>query len=145
VAALVQAEPDLQTLAHPFDQDPAPALRGLVSRADVLVVGPGLGRATGRKAWVAALARDAGSLVLDADALVAFQGAVEELRGLAEGRALVLTPHPGEFRSLFPELASGRELDPWGAAAAAAERSGAVVLLKGVPTVLFELPRPRTL
>jgi hydroxyethylthiazole kinase-like uncharacterized protein yjeF len=142
VAALVQAEPDLQTLAHPFDQEPAPALRELVSRADVLVVGPGLGRATGRKAWVAALARDAGSLVLDADALVAFQGAVEALRGLAEGRALVLTPHPGEFRGLFPELASGRELDPWGAAAAAAERSGAVVLLKGVPTVVAAAGRP---
>jgi NAD(P)H-hydrate epimerase len=29
-----------------------------------------------------------------------------------------------------------RELDPWGAAAAAAERSGATVLLKGVPTVI---------
>src|SRR5688572_9911437 len=29
VAALVQAEPDLQTLAHPFDQDPSPQLREL--------------------------------------------------------------------------------------------------------------------
>ncbi len=75
-------------------------------------------------------------MVLDADALVAFQGAVEELRQLAEGRPVVLTPHPGEFRTLFPDLASQRELDPWGAAAAAAERTGAVVLLKGVPTVV---------
>ena len=34
VAALVQAEPDLQTLAHPFDQPPPAALLELVARAD---------------------------------------------------------------------------------------------------------------
>jgi NAD(P)H-hydrate epimerase len=82
------------------------------------------------------------AVVLDADALVAFQGAADELRRLAEGRALVLTPHPGEFRTLFPELAAERELDPWGAAAAAAQRSGAVILLKGVPTVVASIGRP---
>jgi NAD(P)H-hydrate epimerase len=48
----------------------------------------------------------------------------------------VLTPHPGEFRTLFPEMASARELDPWSAAAAAAAATGAVLLLKGVPTVV---------
>ncbi len=141
VAALVQAEPDLQTLAHPFDRDPSPALRELVSRADAVVIGPGLGRAPGRRDLVAVLARAARAVVLDADALVAFQGAIEELHRLAEGRPVVLTPHPGEFRTLFPELASQRELDPWGAAAAAAERTGAVVLLKGVPTVIASTGR----
>ena len=54
----------------------------------------------------------------------------------------MLTPHPGEFRGLFPDLAAQRELDPWGAAAAAAERTGAVVLLKGVPTVVAASGRP---
>jgi ADP-dependent NAD(P)H-hydrate dehydratase / NAD(P)H-hydrate epimerase len=142
VAALVLAEPDLQTLAHPFDRDPSPALQELISRADAVVIGPGLGRAPGRRELVAALSRSARAVVLDADALVAFQGATEELRRLAEGRPMVLTPHPGEFRTLFPELASQRELDPWGAADAAAERSGAVVLLKGVPTVIASTGRP---
>jgi NAD(P)H-hydrate epimerase len=142
VAALVQAEPDLQTLVHPFDQDPAPPLRELIARADAVVVGPGLGRAPGRREWIAAVVQGAKSAVLDADALVAFQGAVEALRRLAEGRMVVLTPHPGEFRALFPDLASQRELDPWGAAAAAAERAGAVVLLKGVPTVVAAPGRP---
>ena len=136
VAALVQAEPDLQTLAHPFDGEPSAAVRDLVRRAGAVVIGPGLGRGSGRRAWVTALVRDATVVVLDADALVAFQGSVEELRALSEGRAVVLTPHPGEFRALFPDLASQRELDPWGAAEAAAERAGAVVLLKGVPTVV---------
>jgi NAD(P)H-hydrate epimerase len=142
VAALVQAEPDLQTLAHGFDAAPSDALRDLVRRADVVVIGPGLGRASGRREWITALAQDAKAVVLDADALVAFQGAADQLRPIAEARPVVLTPHPGEFRSLFPDLASQRELDPWGAAAAAAERVGAVVLLKGVPTVVATTGRP---
>jgi NAD(P)H-hydrate epimerase len=142
VAALVQAEPDLQTLAQFFDVPPSSALRDLVARADAVVIGPGLGRANGRREWVAAVARDAEALLLDADALVAFQGALDELRSLAETRPVVITPHPGEFRGLFPDLASQRELDPWGAAEAAAERSRAVVSLKGVPTVVAVAGRP---
>jgi len=141
VAALMQAEPDLQTFAHPLDQEPTTALLELVARADALVAGPGLGRGTGRRALVAALARVAKAVVLDADALVAFQDAVDELAALAAGRPMVLTPHPGEFRTLFPDLAPVRELDPWAAAVAAAERSGAVLLLKGVPTVVVRAGR----
>jgi len=142
VAALVSAEPDLQTLAQSFERDPSPALQELVSHADAVVIGPGLGRAPGRRELVAALARMARAVVLDADALVAFQGGIEELSQLADGRPVVLTPHPGEFRTLFPDLASQREVDPWGAAATAAERTGAVVLLKGVPTVIAAVGRP---
>ncbi|HJR51138.1 MAG TPA: NAD(P)H-hydrate epimerase, partial [Gemmatimonadales bacterium] len=128
VAALVQAEPDLQTLAHPFDVEPSSALRDLVTRADAVVIGPGLGRASGRREWITAIVRNAKALVLDADALVAFQGGVDALRSLAEAHPVVLTPHPGEFRGLFPDLASQRELDPWAAAEAAADRARAVVL-----------------
>ena len=142
VAALVQAEPDLQTLAHPFEGEPSAALHELVQRADALVIGPGLGRAAGRREWIAATAQHAKALVLDADALIAFQGATDALRALAGGRPVVLTPHPGEFRTLFPDLAAQRELDPWGAATAAAERVEAVVLLKGVPTVVAAPNRP---
>ncbi len=136
VAALVQAEPDLQTFAHRFDRPPDHALLDLVGRADALVVGPGLGRAPGRRELVEALVRAAQSAVLDADALVAFQGEAGRLRELGGGRPIVLTPHPGEFRVLFPELGNARELDPWGAASAAAAAASAVVLLKGVPTVV---------
>ncbi|MGH7528113.1 MAG: NAD(P)H-hydrate dehydratase [Gemmatimonadales bacterium] len=136
VAALVQAEPDLQTLAHEFDREPSPALLELVGRADAVVIGPGLGRANGRRALVSSLVRAARTVVLDADALVAFQNAADELHALAADRRLVLTPHPGEFRVLFPALVSVRELDPWAAAESAAQVSGATILLKGVPTVV---------
>jgi ADP-dependent NAD(P)H-hydrate dehydratase / NAD(P)H-hydrate epimerase len=142
VAALVQAEPDLQTLAHSFDQTPGGPLLELVSNADALVIGPGLGREPGRRAFATALINVARVTVLDADALVAFAGHADELSGLARGRPLVLTPHPGEFRTLFPELASLRELDPWAAAEGAAQSSGATVLLKGVPSVIAGPGRP---
>ena len=50
VAALVQAEPDLQTLAHNFGDPPSAALLELVSTAQAVVIGPGLGRHAGRRA-----------------------------------------------------------------------------------------------
>jgi len=136
IAALTQAEPDLQTLAQPFDQAPTSSLLDLVAKADALAIGPGLGRDPGRRELVAALVQAARAAVLDADALVAFAGSVPELAQLARGRPLVLTPHPGEFRTLFPSLAATRELDPWAAASEAARSSGAAILLKGVPTVI---------
>jgi ADP-dependent NAD(P)H-hydrate dehydratase / NAD(P)H-hydrate epimerase len=136
VAALVQAEPDLQTLSQPFDQKPSQALLDLVEKADALAVGPGLGREPGRRELVTSLVKCSKAAVLDADALVAFAGQIGELAELSRDRPLVLTPHPGEFRTLFPDLASVRELDPWAAAESAARTSGATVLLKGVPTVV---------
>jgi ADP-dependent NAD(P)H-hydrate dehydratase / NAD(P)H-hydrate epimerase len=142
VAALVQAEPDLQTFAQRFDEAPSAGLLELIDRADAVVIGPGLGREPGRRELVSALVRGARAVVLDADALVAFQDSADELRALASGRALVLTPHPGEFRTVFPALAPVRELDPWAAAGSAALESGATLLLKGVPTVVASGDRP---
>jgi NAD(P)H-hydrate epimerase len=136
VATLVQAEPDVQTLAQPFDQAPSRALLELVEKADALAVGPGLGREPGRRKFVASLVEVARRAVLDADALVAFGGGTQALGQLGRERSLVLTPHPGEFRTLFPDLASMRELDPWAAAQSAAETVGATLLLKGVPSVV---------
>jgi hydroxyethylthiazole kinase-like uncharacterized protein yjeF len=91
---------------------------------------------------VARLIEAASAVVLDADGLIAFQGCTGELGRLAEGRRLVLTPHPGEFRSLFPALAGRREVDPWDAARTAADEVGCVVLLKGVPTVVARPGQP---
>ncbi len=136
IAALMQAEPDLQTLAQSFDEQPSSALLDLIARADTVVVGPGLGRGAGRRAFVTTIVGAARSAVLDADALIAFASAADEIAPLTEGRWLVLTPHPGEFRTLFPALGAARELDPWGAASLAAEETGATLLLKGVPTVV---------
>jgi ADP-dependent NAD(P)H-hydrate dehydratase / NAD(P)H-hydrate epimerase len=136
IAALIQAEPDVQTFAHSFEQPPSSQLLDLVAKADAVVIGPGLGRDAGRRSFILGLMEAARAAVLDADGLVAFAGSAAELEALAGSRPLVLTPHPGEFRTLFPSLASVRELDPWAAARSAAETSSATLLLKGVPSVI---------
>ena len=135
-AELRVAEPELLTLTQAFEAPPGSEVTELIGRADTVVVGPGLGRADGRIALVERVVGGARRAVLDADALIAFQGAEARLAALAQRTTLVLTPHPGEFRALFPDLAAARELDPWAAAAEASARSGATVLLKGVPTVI---------
>ena len=68
--------------------------------ADVLVIGPGLGRSPSAVALVHALVERSGApLVLDADALNAFAGAPSGLEG-RDGAAIVITPHPGEMARL---------------------------------------------
>lgn len=136
VAVLATAEPDLQTTASSFDQLSEPAL-ALLGRADVVVIGPGLGRAPGRAALVMAAARaTTAPLVIDADGLMAFAGRAGDLALCGGERSLILTPHAGEFRALFPTLAADLATDPWRVAAAAAAAAGATVVLKGVPTVV---------
>lgn len=142
IAAIRGAEPDLQTLVHPLRGAPSDELRALIERADVLVIGPGLGRGDGKADLVLQCVQLARRAVLDADALVALQGRIDDLAALAEGRTLVITPHAGEFRTLFPSLAAERDVDPWGAAAHAAEMSGVTLLLKGVPTAVARRGRP---
>ena len=132
------AEPDVQ--ARVWEGGVVSSELGAVlGKADALVIGPGLGRAPtirdGIKALIAAASPSA-SVVLDADGLIAFAGALPELKMLLAGRRAVLTPHLGEFRALFPAHVSVAEQDPWGAAMAAAHEVGAVMLLKGVPTVV---------
>lgn len=139
VTVVSSAEPDLQTCAQPFEAMPSGRTTALLAQADSVVIGPGLGRKASRPDFIlgvlAAVPAPA-ALVLDADGLIAFAGQAERLRDALAGRRAVLTPHAGEFRALFPEEASRVDVDPWGAAEAAALRIGATVLLKGVPTVI---------
>jgi hydroxyethylthiazole kinase-like uncharacterized protein yjeF len=83
---------------------------------------------------VLALARTGAALVLDADAITVFRDDPEELFSLLD-RDDVLTPHPGEFDRLFPGLLAGSP-ERITAARKAAQRAGAVVLLKGADTVI---------
>ncbi|HET7025250.1 MAG TPA: NAD(P)H-hydrate epimerase, partial [Gemmatimonadales bacterium] len=108
LSGLGAAEPDLQTA--PWDDGPPPQpVAELFARASALVVGPGLGRTsdTRRRVEMALAASPDVPVVLDADALIAFQGDADALRPLLVGRAAVLTPHLGEFRALFPGLSAG--------------------------------------
>ena len=105
------------------------------ARRNVWVCGPGLGPAAARTA-LPHLLRAGRRVVVDADALTAFAGAPEALRGAA-----VLTPHAGEFARVFGAPGAGDDCrsspaDRLAAARAAAVRTGAVVLLKGPDTII---------
>lgn len=101
---------------------------------DAAIIGPAAGVGEPTLLNVLALARTGAALVLDADAITVFRDDPYELFSLLD-RDDVLTPHPGEFERLFPGLlaASAERIS---AARAAAERAGAVVLLKGSDTVI---------
>ncbi|WP_084633119.1 NAD(P)H-hydrate dehydratase [Pleomorphomonas oryzae] len=98
------------------------------------VLGPGLG--LGEEVWPAIRAALDGemALVLDADAITQASRRPDEAFAAIKARkaGVVLTPHEGEFKRLFPEV-GGSKLDR---ARAAAAQSGAVVLLKGPDTVI---------
>lgn len=141
ITALITAEPDLQTLSHEIRLPLSAELDSLLQRADAVIIGPGLGRAVGTAEFVLEVLHRTRAAVIDADALTVLQGRVKELRESGAGRSLVLTPHTGEFNTLFPGRAQSLEADPWGAASDAANSAGATVLLKGVPTVVARTGR----
>lgn len=127
VAPLLAARPEAMVRAVEDSGDFAP----LLDRATVLALGPGLGQGEwGRALWRAALAAGKPG-VLDADAL----------NLLAEGplalpRGSVLTPHPGEAARLLNGDTATIQADRFAAAEALAERTGAVVVLKGAGSVI---------
>lgn len=108
------------------------ALREACQGMDAMVIGPAAGVGDATIEHVRALFETGAALVLDADALTSFQAWPEDLFELLD-RDDVLTPHAGEFERLFPDLPA-REREA--SARAAAQRSGAVVVLKGRETVI---------
>lgn len=99
-------------------------------RRNVVALGPGAGSASPTRSHVFAALATGRSVVLDADALTAFQGDPSALFAAIKGRC-VLTPHEGEFDRLF-----GAGGDKLARARRAAVQSGAVVLLKGADTII---------
>jgi ADP-dependent NAD(P)H-hydrate dehydratase / NAD(P)H-hydrate epimerase len=141
IAAAQASLPDVLTVESALGETLEPAVAEALDWADALVIGPGLGREprTARASFVAAvLARRAIPTVIDADALHVFRADVP-----TSSRALVCTPHVGEFRALAGDtLADEAANDRWSAAARAAAKLKCTVLLKGVPTVIADLRGP---
>ncbi|MFI3902952.1 NAD(P)H-hydrate dehydratase [Ochrobactrum sp. S1502_03] len=77
-------------------------------------------------------------VVLDADGITAFENQPEQLFKAQRNTdtALVLTPHEGEFRRLFPDIAAGNEMSKPDRARKAAKRANAIVIYKGPDTVI---------
>ncbi len=127
------ANPGVITLVLKEPGDFAAALAD--ARRNAVVVGPGNGVTAETRAWAEAAVSAGRAVVLDADALTVFQADPAALWRLIAGHPaarVVLTPHDGEFRRLFPDIAGHR----LARARAAAARSGAVVVLKGPDSVI---------
>jgi ADP-dependent NAD(P)H-hydrate dehydratase / NAD(P)H-hydrate epimerase len=100
-----------------------------------LALGPGLGRSDGAVAFARSLAREAQApIVLDADGLNAHAGRLADLR--AREAPTVLTPHAGELGRLLDLDSEQIERERLRHVRAAAEQSGAVVVLKGDDTLV---------
>jgi NAD(P)H-hydrate epimerase len=114
-------------------------------RVRAIVVGPGLGTAAGLQDGAGAggtgavgrfLAATSAPAVVDADALTAL-GDLRSVRSVVEARQspVVLTPHEGEYRRLTGHQPG---VDRIADVRASARETGAVVLLKGSPTVVAD-------
>ncbi|HXW59634.1 MAG TPA: NAD(P)H-hydrate dehydratase [Solirubrobacteraceae bacterium] len=134
--------PELMTLGLP-EQDGAltehglPTIQEAAERGGALALGPGLGRSDRAFALARALARVAEiALALDADGLNAHAGRLGDLS--ARGAPTVLTPHAGELGRLLELDSSAIERERLRHVRAAAQESGAVVVLKGDDTLIAD-------
>jgi hydroxyethylthiazole kinase-like uncharacterized protein yjeF len=109
-------------------------------RLNTCVIGPGAGVGERTRDFVLTALSATRNLVLDADALTSFAAAPDRLFEAIKAShdpQVVLTPHEGEFPRLFSDISNKHPLrSKLERVRAAAERSGAIVLLKGPDTVV---------
>lgn len=109
----------------------------LVKDKTVVTVGPGLSRHSATVWAMREFIRKCElPVVLDADGLNAFEGAVQELD--SSKRPLVLTPHPGEMARLTGLKTAEIQQKRVEVASEFARRHKAIVVLKGFRTVIAE-------
>lgn len=114
-----------------------PAILEAASKYDVVAIGPGLGSDKETGSLVRELIAEIEKpMVIDADAINAFEGSLDEL-GMRKHRA-VITPHPGEMARLIGKDVEFVQANRTSTAVNVAEITGAVVCLKGHQTVVAD-------
>ena len=132
-------------MCHPLDG--APGLAELLEdeRLNALCLGPGMGLGADTQHLVMAALKANRATVLDADALTRFERDPQVLFDALHENC-VLTPHAGEFKRLFPDIAEklaapatkGPAYSKVDATREAAARAGCTVLYKGPDTVIAD-------
>ena len=135
-----------EAMAHPIDETGGHIrenafLTWLFARRrfDVVAIGPGLGQSPDTAAIVSALLKMADQpLVLDADALNLIAATGDGLAAMAEidSPLRILTPHHAEAARLLGRSVADVVADRVGAVRELAERSRAIVVLKGRGTLV---------
>ncbi|MBS0218166.1 MAG: NAD(P)H-hydrate dehydratase [Proteobacteria bacterium] len=127
VAVLLARRPEC--MAHAVE---SPAdIAELIASADVIAIGPGLGRDAWAQSLLDAALSSGRPLVVDADALTLI---ARVPRSLPAGS--IVTPHPGEAARLLGITTDAVQADRSGSAQALAERYGCVAVLKGNGTLV---------
>lgn len=135
VAAVQATVPEATAVDWPDASPPV----DLVGWPAALLIGPGLGAHDQARAHVTRwLTAFSGPVVIDADALNAFAGDEEVLGDLLDGRPAIVTPHPLEFARLIGVDVDTVLDERFEIGARLARALHAVVLLKGVPTVITD-------
>jgi ADP-dependent NAD(P)H-hydrate dehydratase / NAD(P)H-hydrate epimerase len=110
-------------------------LDALMNKITVVAVGPGLSTEGDAPAFARQVVeKTAVPVVIDADALNAFEGKAHLLKG--EGRVMVLTPHPGEMARLAGLTVKEVEADRVGLARRFATEHKLTLVLKGWRTLV---------
>ncbi len=109
-------------------------LDDLLARANVVALGPGLGKSEwSRAVWQRVLSKTL-PLVVDADAL----NLLAESDGSSWLDSAILTPHPGEAARLLACTVSEIQADRFAAARSLARQYGAITVLKGYGTLIAD-------
>ncbi len=127
VAAIAAGRPELICLGLTGEA----VLNEAVARADLIAIGPGLGRSAWAKAALAAVLKADKPLVVDADALNLL---AEE--GARARDDWILTPHPGEAARLLGVSIQEIQHDRLAALDALIERYHGTIVLKGAGTLV---------
>jgi len=127
VAAIVAGRPEIICHAVASGQELEPLLR----QADVVALGPGLGRGEWSRTMFEAALAGGKPLVVDADGLNLL--AAEPRRG----SDWILTPHPGEAARLIGCSVAEVQADRLGSVRALAGRFGGVAVLKGAASLVL--------
>ena len=137
-AALEEKVIELMTIPLPEHADQA-TVESLCEGKRAAVLGPGMGLDDLGATWAHAFALHAPvPTVIDADGLThVAQGGLSSLKGAAAPR--ILTPHPGEAARLLGQSTADVQANRFESAAALAEMSGQVVILKGARSIVAGL------
>jgi ADP-dependent NAD(P)H-hydrate dehydratase / NAD(P)H-hydrate epimerase len=108
------------------------ALKPLLTRADVIVLGPGLGQSAWSEALFQAALKTSLPLIIDADALNLLA------KQPRENQRWLLTPHPGEAARLLNVSVQEIQADRVHAIRQLRHRYGGTVILKGAGSLIVD-------